>query len=218
MTGYIYKITNKINGKAYVGKTTRTTQERWKEHLHDSTKKQYYTNRPLYKAIRKYGSDGFTVETLEKVDLEHLSEREVYWIEYFHTYTEGYNATVGGDGKILYDYDLIAQLLKEGRKYREIADMVGCCSDTVSFVAKKYDIDYIPEQPWEKRCVPVEQYDLEGHYIQSFNSCNEATRWLFENELLPKASGGAASHIGQVVNGKRKTAYGFVWKKKQLLL
>ena len=213
MIGYIYKITNKINGKVYVGKTTRTVQERWEEHLREY-RKERCKNRPLYRAIRKYGTNAFTVETLEEVDLENLSERETYWIEYFHTYSGGYNATVGGDGKILYDYDLIAQLLKEGRKYREIADMVGCCSDTVSFVAKKYDIDYIPEQPWEKRCVPVEQYDLEGHYIQSFNSCGEATRWLFENELLSKASGGAASHIGQVVNGKRKTAYGFIWKKK----
>lgn len=180
MTGYIYKITNKINGKAYVGKTTRTVQERWEEHLHDSTKKQYYTNRPLYKAIRKYGSDGFTVETLEKVDLEHLSEREIYWIEYFHTYTEGYNATVGGDGKILYDYDFIAQLLREGKRYQEIVDIVGCCTKTVAFVKKKYHIDYVPENHWTEKAVPIEQYDLEGHYIQSFCSYAEAAHWLFE--------------------------------------
>lgn len=217
MIGYIYKITNKINGKVYVGKTTRTVQERWEEHLREY-RRERCENRPLYRAIRKYGINEFIVETLEEVDLENLSERETYWIEFFHTYSDGYNATVGGDGKILYDYNVIARLLREGKTYREVVDIVGCCYDTVRFVAKKYDIDYIPEQPWIKNCVSVEQYDLERHYIQSFNSCSEATRWLFENELLPKASGGAASHIGQVVNGKRKTAYGFIWKKKQLLL
>lgn len=151
MTGYIYKITNKINGKAYVGKTTRTVQERWEEHLHDSTKKQYYTNRPLYKAIRKYGSDGFTVETLEKVDLEHLSEREIYWIEYFHTCTEGYNATVGGDGKILYDYDFIAQLLREGKRYQEIVDIVGCCTKNCSFCQEKVSYRLCSREPLDRK-------------------------------------------------------------------
>ena len=101
MFGYIYKITNKVNGKAYVGKTTDTVQVRWKEHLKDFKRKRC-ANRPLYRAIRKYGIDAFNVETLEKVKLENLSERETYWIEHFHTYTDGYNATSGGDGKVLY--------------------------------------------------------------------------------------------------------------------
>lgn len=144
MIGYIYKITNKINGKTYVGKTTKTVLERWKEHLHDSTKERC-KNRPLYRAIRKYGTDAFTVETLEEVDLENLSEREMYWIEYFHTYSNGYNATSGGDGTILYDHDIIAHLLREGKKYQEIVDIVGCCHDTVRFVAKKDNIEYIPK-------------------------------------------------------------------------
>lgn len=39
MFGYIYKITNKVNGKAYVGKTTDTVQVRWKEHLKDFKRK-----------------------------------------------------------------------------------------------------------------------------------------------------------------------------------
>ena len=115
--------------------------------------------------------DKFAVEVLEKVDLENLSERETYWIEYFHTYSDGYNATTGGDGKVLYDYDLIAKLLRDGRKHKEVMNIVGCCSDTVTFVSKKYHIDYIPE----RNSIPVEQYDLEVHYIKSFSSYIEAT-------------------------------------------
>lgn len=57
MIGYIYKITNKINGKVYIGKTTKTVQERWKEHLRES-RTERSENRPLYRAIRKYGVDG----------------------------------------------------------------------------------------------------------------------------------------------------------------
>lgn len=58
MFGYIYKITNKVNGKAYVGKTTDTVQVRWEEHLKDSKRKRC-ANRPLYRAIRKYGTSGY---------------------------------------------------------------------------------------------------------------------------------------------------------------
>lgn len=212
MVGYIYKITNRTNGKSYIGKTTKTVQKRWKEHLGEVWKERC-ENRPLYRAIKKYGADSFVVETLEEVPLENLSEREVHWIEYFHTYIDGYNATVGGDGKVLYDYDLIARLLREGRRYHEITDIVGCCLDTVAFVRKKYDIDYVPRNHYEDRSIPVEQYDLDGSYIQSFPSYAEAARWLFDNGRVPHLSGGVRSHIGLVVSGKQKTAYGFIWKK-----
>ena len=198
MFGYIYKITNKVNGKAYVGKTTDTVQVRWKENLKDFKRKRC-ANHPLYRAIRKYGIDAFNVETIEEADLDVLSERETYWIEYFNTYSDGYNATSGGDGKVLYDYDLIAKLLREGRKHKE-----------VTFVSKKYHIDYIPE----RNRIPVEQYDLEGHYIQSFSSYREASRWIIENNYTSDTScRGVRSHILKVANRKQKHAYGFIWKK-----
>lgn len=212
MVGYTYKITNKVNGKSYIGKTTKTVQERWKEHLKEVGKERC-ANRPLYRSIKKYGASSFIVETLEEVPLEHLSKREIYWIEHFHTYGNGYNATLGGDGKILYDYDYIARLLIEGRKYQEIADMVGCCLDTVAFVNKKYQIGHVPRNNYKERSIPVEQYDLEGNYIQSFPSYAEAARWLFENGRVPHLKGGIKSHIGLVVKGKQKTAYGFIWKR-----
>lgn len=213
MFGYIYKITNKTNGKVYIGKTTKTVQERWREHSNDTTKERC-ENRPLYKAIRKYGMDAFNVETIEEADLDVLSERETYWIGYFNTYYNGYNATTGGDGKVLYDYDLISQLLRDGRRYREIVDIVGCSLDTVAFVNKKYNIGYVQEQAWVKRCIPIEQYDLDGHYIQSFSSYGDAIRWLFENKYTSNAKDNIGTHISAVVKGNRKTAYGFIWKKK----
>ena len=52
--GYIYLITNLLNNKKYIGKTTQSIEERWQEHIYDSKRKKCET-RPLYRAIRKYG-------------------------------------------------------------------------------------------------------------------------------------------------------------------
>lgn len=99
---YIYCITNLINSKKYVGKTTTTIDERWQEHCSDS-KKDRCNKRPLYDAFNKYGIENFKIEELEYVeDDSKLSEREIYWIKELQTYgCNGYNATKGGDGKIL---------------------------------------------------------------------------------------------------------------------
>jgi predicted GIY-YIG superfamily endonuclease len=211
MTGYIYKITNLINQKAYIGKTINSIEERWKEHKKEAIR-QRAENRPLYKALNKYGIENFSVELVEEVDVKNLSEREIYWIGYYHTYTEGYNATLGGDGKILYDYDLIAELILQDKTYLEISKIVGCCTDVVSFVAKKYNIDHQPRNNFVENSKQVFQFDKQGNYIQSFPSYAAAAQWLEDNGYVKGNLNGVRSHIGDVCKGKRKTAYKFVWK------
>ena len=213
MRGYIYKITNIINGKSYIGKTINTIEERWKEHCNDS-KKERCEKRPLYNAMNKYGIKNFTIELIEEVDINILSEREIYWIGYYHTYTNGYNATLGGDGKILYDYDLIAELIKQNKTYQEIATTIGCCIDVVRFVNKKYNLGHKPENNFVKTSKKVNQYDKQGNYIQSFNSYAEAARWLEENEYVKGHLNGVRAHISEVCRGKRKSAYKFIWKNE----
>ena len=212
MTGYIYKITNLINQKAYIGKTVNSISERWEEHKRDCKR---FSDRPLYRAFNKYGIDNFKVELVEEVDIKDLSEREIYWIGYYHTYTEGYNATLGGDGKILYDYDLIAELIRNQYSTQEIIQEVGCCADTVRLVAKKNNLSIKKEfsdcmNPKKQ----VEQYDKQGNYIQSFESYAAAAQWLEDNGYVSGHLNGVRSHIGDVCKGKRKTAYKFVWKDK----
>lgn len=92
----IYKITNDINNKIYIGQTTRDLNIRWKEHCRNGL--NCHRNYPLYQAMYKYGISHFRIESLEKVDDSNVDEREKYWINYYQSYQKGYNATKGGKG------------------------------------------------------------------------------------------------------------------------
>ena len=91
MYGVIYKITNKINGKSYVGKTTTPLKQRLASHKCADT--------VIGKAIRKYGWKNFSVEVLEECDTkEQLNERDFFWIAALNCKTpNGYNRSDGGD-------------------------------------------------------------------------------------------------------------------------
>lgn len=102
----IYKIVNDINEKVYVGKTSNTVEERFKQHINDSTKRKY-EQRPLYNAINKYGAEHFSIHLIEECDISIENEREQYWIGYYKGYEEGYNATRGGEGKIFMTMTLL---------------------------------------------------------------------------------------------------------------
>lgn len=94
--GYIYKIINSNNNKVYIGQTTKTIQERFKEHLRNSTEKSKNTLH-LYLAMNKYGKETFSVELLDTADnQEDLNEKECYWINYYNSIHEGYNMMQGG--------------------------------------------------------------------------------------------------------------------------
>lgn len=99
----VYLIVNNYNCKYYIGKTTKSLGERWKEHL-DAARRDFKDY--LYKAIRKYGKEYFTVTILCEVRTEEeLSDAERLWIlalrSYDHNY--GYNMTYGGEGGRLSD-------------------------------------------------------------------------------------------------------------------
>ena len=104
---YIYKITNDINNKIYIGKTHLNIEQRFKIHCQDS-QKVTQEHRPLYAAMRKYGIEHFYIELVEETT--NPEEREIYWINYYNSFKNGYNATLGGDGKQLFSHEQIAKL------------------------------------------------------------------------------------------------------------
>ena len=74
---YIYIIENDINNKKYVGKTNFSIEKRFNEHVQDSQKKRE-DERPLYKAMTKYGNEHFSIRELEEVNPEQANEREIF--------------------------------------------------------------------------------------------------------------------------------------------
>jgi group I intron endonuclease len=91
---YIYKITNKINNKSYIGRTEQKPEIRWWQHKNHSNR----VNMSLYYAMKKYGKNNFIFEIIEHC--ENGGEREMFWIDFFDTFKNGYNSTIGGDGGI----------------------------------------------------------------------------------------------------------------------
>ncbi len=95
----VYRITNRVNGKVYIGKTVHTLVQRWKWHLADARGNRYQTH--FYKALRKYGPEAFTIEILYQAKTKfELSRMETFFIVLHQSYRaeNGYNGTLGGDG------------------------------------------------------------------------------------------------------------------------
>lgn len=104
----IYIIKNIINNKCYVGQSVNL-RNRIKDHMRNA--KNLKVDIPIYRAIKKYGFYNFTIDIIESFTrdpnmsndelIRILDEKEVYYIDKYKAYTEGYNCTIGGDYGVL---------------------------------------------------------------------------------------------------------------------
>jgi len=93
----IYKITNKINGKIYIGQTIKSLNARISNHISDALANKY--NVHFHSALRKYGADNFEWGIIAECDdIDELNRLEIYFIGWYDTYNNGYNMTMGGEG------------------------------------------------------------------------------------------------------------------------
>lgn len=209
----IYKITNNINSKIYIGKTKLNISERFKQHCSDSTKNSE-EKRPLYNAMKKYGTEHFQVELIEECADEIADEREKFWINFYNSYYDGYNATLGGDGKSYIDTFELLSLWNEGKSLKEIKEITNHSPDWISFLLKEKGVSSEEIQKRGKKTKRVQMLDkVTEEPLKNFNSVRGAARYLIQEQNLSKDNeGGYASHISQVCLGKRKSCFGYKWR------
>ena len=161
----IYKITNKINNKIYIGKTIRSLNTRWQEHIRDS--RNY--NTPLYLAMRKYGLENFSIEIIQDdiTSVEQLNSLEQYYIQLYNSasHENGYNVALGGNGgrvtsklteedinqiiKILSDSESLLSYSEIGKKFNISSSVIEQINLGNSWVKK--DLNY-----------PIRKYSVNG--------------------------------------------------------
>ena len=225
----IYKFTNKINGKIYIGQSI-DINARKRSHINDAYCKGKDSNCPFHQAIIKYGENGFNFEIIEECPKELLNEREKYWIQYYNSYHNGYNASPGGDncgersdGRALLLYDLEGNFVKETYNIASTARELGVGYQTVYQLlqgtrksTKGFQIKYKESEDFPKTIEPynsrqggsfvVLQLDKNDNVLNEYKSVNEAAR----------QTGCDCSTISKVCRGKLKTHGGFKWKYKEV--
>lgn len=180
--GIIYVITDISNNKLYIGQTTKSLRERWREHVRYSRRENMVY--PLAKAIKEKGLESFYVNVLEVLPVDRLHDREMFWIDTLRTHISqnGYNATEGGiDGnKIITNDDKILEIYREVKSIRETAKIVGVSRDVVNNRVKKSGVGAY--SMGEIRGIPFKVTAPNGETIY-FVSKMELSNWFIENGI-----------------------------------
>lgn len=206
--GYIYKITNLQNNKIYIGKTTTCIQERFSKHIYEAntpnTKGYMFI---LHKAFRKYGINNFNIEQIEEIDNSLLSDREIYWINFYNSMMpNGYNMTFGGEGSTKINYKLVYELWDSGKSISQIASLLNHSIAQLKMILSSYK-NFNNEEN-NKRTInatkkQVGQYDKNTHeLIKIYDSIKDAAAAVNVDR----------SCISRCCSGKKKSSRGFVWR------
>jgi group I intron endonuclease len=209
----IYKITNKVNGKVYVGLTVQGTRTRFLHHLYEA---RSGSNFPVHCAIRKYGESNFDVETLfEAQTHEELKQKEQEYIQLFNCFkTEfGYNLTKGGDGTLGRAHSeetkdkirtkAVGRVRSEASKKRASESHKKLALTNPDYLKARRKAANIGN---ETRMKCIEVYDLDGNLIGTYKSISETSKALNVNRSTV-----ARQLTGKLTQLPRK---GYVYKQK----
>lgn len=199
----IYKITNQINNKVYIGQSVNI-RKRFNGHKFAARNGE---NTHLYNAMRDYGIENFSFEILEECSKEQLDDREIYWIEYYHSTdkAKGYNVSKGGKGFSLYNYEEIYNLWKSGFTCEQIEAKMHCSDCTITQALRAFGVSAQEAKSKVQKKIAVVALDKETEVpLKSFESLAAAKKVL----LLDSANCG----ISRVLNGQAITAYGYKWE------
>lgn len=190
--GTIYCITNLINNKMYIGQTSRIWQERWKDHIESA--RDLNNQRPLYRAMRKYGIENFSLSIIEHCPDNELNDREQYWIDKKQTWIakypdKGYNLTCGGNNGTQYSYDYIKSLYKNGMTQSEIKEALQCdpwvirqailTDETITEIDKQERRHTAAVKGQKRMMKPVQAINPTTNEIyKTFNSISEASKFF----------------------------------------
>lgn len=194
MKGFIYKITNTINGKSYIGQTIQNVKERFYQHCATKCSKAV-SNMAIHRAIKKYGKSNFTVEVIEEIDSTNLNDRERYWIRYYDSYNNGYNSTEGGqDGIKLFknlDTESIVREYKSGKSLREIGRLFNVDKQTIKDLLVRNNINLRTTRTYK-----LSQKDRE-------DIIKDLSLGLSRKEIISKWHI-SKSYLSQLINGYRR--------------
>lgn len=205
----LYTITNQVNGKQYVGKTNRSAAIRYKEHTKDFVLNNN-GNRPLYRAMNKYGVESFNMKVIQsELSPQEAEELEIDLIHKLGTFNNGYNATVGGDGKtyrLISDEDIafiVDLYAKDKKTIYEIARILNADEETISTRLKDAGITI----NWSGHNffnLPIIMIDKQGNEML-FKTGDDLVEYVHSNNLSVAKKTRIAEGVQRVVSGKRKS-------------
>jgi group I intron endonuclease len=186
MEGYIYCITNNINNKVYIGQTRQTVRRRFMCHIWEAERVDDLSDTKLNRAILKYGRDNFNVEEIHKCTIE-----EIYYIQKYDSYRNGYNSTLGGSGALgTARTDEIKQKIREFQiEYNKNPEIRA--NKSVQMTGESHP-----------------QYNKLGENSPNFGIIRETTKNNYQtiNEIrTKKANGELTSELAKIYNKSIKT-------------
>ena len=209
--GYIYKITCLPTNQIYIGLTVTSIEERWEQHCRVAYLPSHGDyDFPFHRAIRKYGKEQFKIQWIDtESNFNQLKMKERFWISFYDSYYHGYNATMGGDGNLKYDYDeIVNYYLQNGNSLLKTCQHFHIYDQVVYSALKSKNIDY-------KSLTSITEKNPIQHKLQNKKYLLVEENKIFNTMKEIDEYFGKVVHpnVRRCLNGITEKAYGYHWKE-----